>query len=94
MTTDVPPDVEAVLSQLFAEAREAFENGDVETGLAAVTTAATVATNKLPEGTLRGELRHGCQRTQAAVSEEEENVAVAVEYLTVMRSRLEDIEDA
>lgn len=94
MSTDVPPDVEAVLSQLFAEAQEALENGDVETAVSAVTSAATVVRNKLPEGTLRGELRHGCERMQAAVSGDEQNVAVAVEYLTVMRSRLEDSNDA
>jgi hypothetical protein len=62
---DLPPDVRTVLTQLFAEGREALAAGDREVALDAVTTAETVATNKLPEGPLRGRLLHGCGRVRA-----------------------------
>jgi len=54
-----------VLTQLFAEGQEALAAGDREVALDAVTTAETVATNKLPEGPLRGRLLHGCGRVRA-----------------------------
>lgn len=73
---DVPTDVESVLSQLLRAARDAFENGDGETGVAAITSAATVASNKLPESTLREQVVHGCERA-AAVAEDGEMQAAA-----------------
>lgn len=85
MTVDVPADVEAVLAQLFDEASEAFERGDVETGVSAVTTAATVTRNKLPESALREELLHGCERTEQVAAD---NDAVAAEYTAAMARRL------
>lgn len=53
MTADVPADVEAVLTQLFGGVSDAFERGDAETGVTAVTSAASVARHKLPAGTVR-----------------------------------------
>ena len=64
MTVDLPPDVRAVLGQLFAEARDALTADDRETATEAVETAETVATNKLPEGAFRGRLLHGCGRVR------------------------------
>jgi hypothetical protein len=61
---DLPPDVRAVLVQLLAEGREALAAGDREVAARTVTTAETVATNKLPEGALRGRLLHGCARVR------------------------------
>ncbi len=85
MTVDVPADVDAVLAQLFDEASDAFEQGDVETGVSAVTTAATVTRNKLPKSTLREELLHGCERTEQVAAE---NSTVAAEYAAAMGRRL------
>jgi len=86
MTADVPADVGAVLAQLFGGASDAFERGDAETGVAAVTSAASVARHKLPAGTLRERLLHGCERAeQAAV---EGDLTVAAEYAASMARRL------
>jgi hypothetical protein len=90
MTADVPPDVEAVLTQLFREAREAFDSGDVETGVAAVTSASSVASNKLPDGALRDRLLHGCERAKAVATATEDDAAVAAEYVVSMERRLAD----
>jgi hypothetical protein len=88
--TDVPPDIESALSQLFREAREAFDGGDTETGVAAVTSAATVARTKLPEGPLRDRLVHGCERAENVATDGDCDVAVAVEYVVAMERRLDD----
>lgn len=90
VTTDVPPDVEAVLTQLFEESREAFERGDRETGVATVTSAATVARTKLPECTLRAHVLHGCERAEAVTTAEDDDTAVAAEYVAAMERRLAD----
>ncbi len=87
MSADVPPDVEAVLTQLLEEAQEAFETGDSETGVEAVTSAATVARTKLPEGDLRAQVLHGCERVEALAGEGG-NTAVAVEYVAATERRL------
>jgi hypothetical protein len=60
VTEDPPADALAVLSQLVTEGQEALTDGDVDTAREAVTSAEAVATNKLPEGDLRGQLLHGC----------------------------------
>jgi hypothetical protein len=59
---DLPPDVRAVLTQLLAEGRDALATDDRDTAIQTVTTAETVATNKLPEGAFRDRLLHGCGR--------------------------------
>jgi len=84
---DVPADVESVLTQLFGEAAAAFESGDTKTGVAAVTSAATVATNKLPEGNLREQVLHGCERTEELATADDEP-AVAAEYATLLEQRV------
>lgn len=62
MSEDLPPDVRAVLTQLFAEGRDALAADDRDTAIQTVTTAETVVTNKLPEGAFRDRLLHGCER--------------------------------
>lgn len=57
---EVPHDVRASLDQLLAAARTAAVEGDDETARAALDTAETVATNKLPAGERRDRIRWGC----------------------------------
>lgn len=64
MAEDLPPDVRAVLTQLFAEGRNALAADEREAALETVTSAEAVATNKLPEGSLRDRLLHGCERVR------------------------------
>ena len=90
MTVDVQPDVEAVLTQLFEEAHEAFERGDPETGVAAVTSAASVATNKLADSPLRDRLLHGCERAETVATAGDDDITVAAEYIASMEQRLAD----
>jgi len=90
MTADVPSDVDAVLTQLFGEAREAFERGEVETGVSAVTSAASVARTKLPEGRLRGRLLHGCERAEAVATADDSDATVAAEYAAAMAQLLDE----
>jgi hypothetical protein len=87
---DVPEDVDAVLSQLLREARASFGDGDAETGVAAVTTAATVATNKLPESQLRAQIRHGCERAEAVAVTEDSDLQAAAEYVAAIERRLDE----
>jgi hypothetical protein len=61
---DLPPDVRAVLTQLFAEGRNALAADERDAALETVTSAEAVATNKLPEGSLRDRLLHGCERVR------------------------------
>jgi len=89
VTSDLPADVEAVLDQLFTEARAAFRDGDVETGVSAVETASRVARNKLPEGELRERLLYGCERVEAVATEEKE---VAAEYAAAMARHVNDVD--
>lgn len=91
MTVDLPSDVEAVLTQLFREAREAFERDDVDTGVAAVTSASSVATNKIPDSTLRDRLLHGCERARAVATAADDDAGVAAEYVTSMERRLANV---
>lgn len=64
MVEELSPDVRAVLTQLFAEGQDALAADDRETAMQTVTTAETVATNKVPEGALRDRLIHGCERVR------------------------------
>jgi len=64
VTEDLPGDVRSVLTQLFAEGQEALAEGDPETARETVSSAEEVATNKLPEGDLRGQVLHGCGRVR------------------------------
>lgn len=64
MAEDLPPDVRAVLTQLFAEGRNALAADERDAALETVTSAEAVATNKLPEGSLRDRLLHGCERVR------------------------------
>jgi len=57
---ELPHDVRASLDQLLAAARAAAAEGDDETARAALDTAETVATNKLPAGERRDRVRWGC----------------------------------
>lgn len=70
VTEDLPDDALAVLAQLFTEGQESLADGDVHTAREAVTSAEEVATNKLPEGDLRGQLLHGCAQTRALLDPE------------------------
>ena len=70
VTEDPPADVLAVLAQLFGEGQEALADGDADTAREAVTSAEAVATNKLPEGDLRGQLLHGCAQARALLDPE------------------------
>ena len=86
---DVPSDVHSVLTQLFDETDAAIRAGEFETARRTVETAATVSRNKLPEGDLRGQLRHGCTEVTAALAETdgvEPDLATA--YVRAMARRL------
>jgi hypothetical protein len=63
---DEPPaDVVTVLGQLLAATRTALAEGDRETATETLSSARTVATNKLPEGERRATLLHGFTRVQS-----------------------------
>lgn len=90
MPDDVPPDVQAVLTQLFTEGQTAISAGDTQTARDIVTTVETVVTNKLPESALRARLRHGCERSLVALdATAEAEPAVAAGYFRAMKRRLE-----
>ena len=57
---EIPHDVRAGLEQLLAAAASAAADGDAATARAALDTAETVATNKLPPGERRDRIRWGC----------------------------------
>jgi hypothetical protein len=57
---EVPHDVRASLEQLLVAASTAAAEGDEPTARAALDTAETVATNKLPAGERRDRVRWGC----------------------------------
>lgn len=88
--TDVPPDVDSVLTQLFHEGRKAFEQGEVATGVSAVTSAGTVAQHKLPESPLRERLLHGCERAETVAISADDDSTVAAEYVAAMERCLAD----
>ncbi|MFC7136815.1 hypothetical protein [Halobaculum litoreum] len=82
---DLPADVEAALTQLVEAARDAVRDGRTDDALAAVDTARTVASNKLPAGDRRDRLVHGCDRVADLAADDP---AVATEYLAALRRRL------
>jgi len=87
---DIPADVQDTLVQLFEECGTALEAGDLRMAREAAASARSVATNKLPEGDLRAHLLHGCDRVEALLDPEEEEVEAdaAGEYVAAMRRRL------
>jgi len=89
VTADLPPDVGDTLAQLFEEGQVAIDEGEYETARQTVSTAETVATNKLPAGSLRERLLHGCARvTRLLDPAEEVEAEAAAEYLAAMSRRL------
>jgi phytoene dehydrogenase-like protein len=90
---DVPSDVHAVLTQLFAEGESAALSGEYETARQTVETAETVCRNKLSEGDLRARLLHGCGRVRAALdSADDIDADAAAAYLRAMDRRLESVD--
>jgi hypothetical protein len=87
---DLPTDVIAVLSQLFAETRTALADGDLATARETISSAETVATNKLPAGDRKAALLHGCERVRDLLEEDEPKTDVATEYVAAMERRLPD----
>jgi hypothetical protein len=85
VTGDLPVDVRDTLAQLFAEAGKAARERRTETALAALSTAATVVENKVPESDRKRQLIHGCERAQATATDEP---LVAAEYCEAMHKRL------
>ena len=67
MGDEMPADVRLSLGQLYGGARIAATAGDSETAKALLESAHTVATYKLPEGTRRDRLRHGCLSASEAL---------------------------
>lgn len=63
--TDFSGDVMDVLGQLFDAGATALDDADRETATSILTSAETVATNKLPDGEFRDHLLHGCERALA-----------------------------
>lgn len=76
MPTEFPGDVLSVLGQLFEAGAEAAAAGDADTARQVLDSAETVATNKLPDGEFRDELRHGCRRTRRLLADDPPPVAV------------------
>lgn len=68
-------DVMDVLGQLFEAGATALGDGDPDTARQILTSAETVATNKLPDGEFREGLRHGCRRALTALDADPELAA-------------------
>jgi len=85
---DIPADVREVVTQLLAESGRAVAD-EPETARRSVDTVETVVTNKLPEGELRAEMRHGCRRVTALLDPADGGVRTdaAAEYLAAMERR-------
>jgi hypothetical protein len=62
---DFSGDVMDVLGQLFDAGATALDDADREMAMSILTSAETVATNKLPDGEFRDHLLHGCERALA-----------------------------
>lgn len=82
---DLPADVEATLTQALAEANDRTD--DPETVRKLLDTVRRVATNKLPEGTLREQLLFGCDRARSALDDDDR--VAASEYIAAMQRRIE-----
>lgn len=87
MSDDAPTDVRTVLCQLFGAGREALAEDDPGRCERIVDSARSVATNKLPEGERRAKIRHGCERVQTLLADDE--TAAATEYLAAMERLFE-----
>jgi len=70
VTSEFSGDVMDVLGQLFEAGATALEDEDVDTARQTLTSAETVATNKLPEGEFRSRLRDGCRRALAILDDD------------------------
>jgi len=66
VSSEFSGDVMDVLGQLFEAGTTALDDGDPDTARQCLTSARTVATNKLPEGEFRAHVLHGCDRALAA----------------------------
>jgi len=94
VTDEFSGDVMDVLGQLFAKGARVLD-GDVapdegsrtDTARQILTSAETVATNKLPEGEFRSRLRHGCGR--ALTNLDDGDVAAAAEHCRAMARAVE-----
>ena len=84
MADEMPADVKASLRHLLAEARSYATAGDSDTAASLLESAHTVATNKLPAGTRRDRLRHGCLSAHEALPDG----TLAVAYIAAMERRL------
>jgi hypothetical protein len=84
--SEPPSDVESVLCQLLAEAREALPE-DRETAAAAVDSVETVARTKLPEGERRERLLFGCHQLDRLLGDPDA-VETADAYLEAMERRV------
>lgn len=86
MSSEFSGDVMDVLEQLFEAGARALD-GDAATGSGTdtarqiLTSAETVATNKLPEGEFRDRLLHGCERALATL---DDDAPVAAEHCRAM----------
>jgi hypothetical protein len=89
VSDDPPTDVVTVLGQLLSATRTAIAEGDSETAGETITSAQTVATNKLPEGERRAALLHGCDRVRALLEAgTSDDRDAAAEYIAAMERRL------
>lgn len=84
MADEMPADIRSSLGQLLAEARNYAKTGDSDTAASLLESAHTVATNKLPEGTRRDRLRHGCLSAHDALPDG----TLATAYIIAMERRL------
>ncbi|WP_220222386.1 hypothetical protein [Haloplanus salinus] len=87
MQSEFSGDVMDVLGQLFEAGARALD-GDAgtaesrpDTARQILTSARTVATNKLPEGEFRDRLLHGCERALATL---DDDAPVAAEHCRAM----------
>jgi hypothetical protein len=67
VSSEFSGDVMDVLGQLFEAGAAALDDGDPDTARQCLTSAETVATNKLPDSEFRSRLLHGCDRALATV---------------------------
>lgn len=81
--TDFSGDVMDVLGQLF---EAAATTDDADTARQALTSAETVATNKLPDGEFRARLLHGCERALATL---DGDAPAAAEHCRAMAREVE-----
>ncbi len=89
VSDDLPTDVRTVLGQLLAGTRTALAEDEHETARETITSARTVATNKLPRDERREQFQHGCDRILALLDADDEvDRDAAAEYVTALERRL------